>query len=102
MSSREHNPLTADGPVRECVPVVPVRDTIARAAGRVIGTLHNQEFVHGDLTTSNMIVRDVTNALVRGLCLCVAPRTARSCRAWPLSGAFGDKRTMSTACVMTA
>jgi len=36
---------------------------LARTVGRMVGTLHKEDIVHGDLTTSNMIIEDKTHAL---------------------------------------
>jgi TP53 regulating kinase-like protein len=36
---------------------------LAKAAGRMVGSLHAEDIIHGDLTTSNMIVEDKTNCL---------------------------------------
>ena len=44
--------------------IVAVRERIATRAGEVIAKLHNQGFVHGDLTTSNMLVLNANGALV--------------------------------------
>lgn len=44
--------------------IIAVRERIATRAGEVIAKLHNQGFVHGDLTTSNMLVRNANGALV--------------------------------------
>jgi TP53 regulating kinase and related kinases len=45
-------------------------DDIATQIGNAIGKLHDGGLIHGDLTTSNMIIKRETNQLVRlGLCL---------------------------------
>ena len=38
---------------------------LLRAIGSAIATLHDGGIVHGDLTTSNLLVRAADNALVR-------------------------------------
>lgn len=42
---------------------------IARQIGDAIAKLHDGGVAHGDLTTSNMLIRSATNQLVRGLSL---------------------------------
>ena len=39
-------------------------DDIATQVGNAIGKLHDGGLVHGDLTTSNMLIRNGTNQLV--------------------------------------
>lgn len=41
-------------------------DATLAAIGGAVATLHDAGIVHGDLTTSNMMLRDETNQLVRG------------------------------------
>lgn len=42
-------------------------EDIAVQIGDAIGKLHDGGLVHGDLTTSNMLIRSATNQLVCGL-----------------------------------
>ena len=37
--------------------------------GRAVAVLHDGGLVHGDLTTSNMLVRDADKAVVRSECV---------------------------------
>lgn len=50
--------------VEECM------DDIAMQIGHAIGKLHDGGLIHGDLTTSNMLIRAATNQLVSYL-LCI-------------------------------
>lgn len=50
--------------VEECM------DDIAMQIGHAIGKLHDGGLIHGDLTTSNMLIRAATNQLVSYL-LCL-------------------------------
>lgn len=43
-------------------------DDIAMQIGHAIGKLHDGGLAHGDLTTSNMLIRSSTNQLVGPLC----------------------------------
>lgn len=40
-------------------------DDIAKQIGDAIGKLHDGNLIHGDLTTSNMLIQSGTNQLVR-------------------------------------
>lgn len=42
-------------------------DNIATQIGDAIGKLHDGGLIHGDLTTSNMLIHNVTNQLVSNL-----------------------------------
>ncbi len=43
---------------------------MAAKVGRAVARLHDGGMVHGDLTTSNMILREADGALVRRACCC--------------------------------
>lgn len=46
-----------DGPqLKSVLDSSPLRDALAREVGTLVGTLHSQDIIHGDLTTSNMIL----------------------------------------------
>mmetsp|Transcript_21277 Transcript_21277/g.37667 ORF Transcript_21277/g.37667 Transcript_21277/m.37667 type:complete len:223 (-) Transcript_21277:2339-3007(-) len=40
------------------------KESISKALGGLLGRLHNADIIHGDLTTSNVLQRDVDNKLV--------------------------------------
>lgn len=42
-------------------------DNIATQIGDAIGKLHDGGLIHGDFTTSNMLIHNVTNQLVSNL-----------------------------------
>lgn len=45
-------------------------DDIAMQIGQAIGKLHDGGLIHGDLTTSNLLIRAATNQLVSYLLIC--------------------------------
>jgi N6-L-threonylcarbamoyladenine synthase/protein kinase Bud32 len=60
--------ITHDTIVMERISGTLIRDALTkehlRAAGRTVGNLHRAGIVHGDLTTSNMVIRDGSCVLI--------------------------------------
>ncbi|MBN2052888.1 Kae1-associated serine/threonine protein kinase [Candidatus Woesearchaeota archaeon] len=62
--------------------VLDQKPELARRVGEIVAELHNQNIIHGDLTTSNMILREKSPVPARGaqpqaqqkLCFCVPKR----------------------------
>ena len=45
--------------------IIVERKAVATQVGAAIAKLHNEDIVHGDLTTSNMLIRTKNNSAVR-------------------------------------
>ena len=49
---------------------------LAGAIGEALASMHNGDLVHGDLTTSNMLLHPPTGHLVPSMCVCVYGATS--------------------------
>ncbi len=58
------------------IPCAADLDRVLVAIGEAIAKIHDGGLVHGDLTTSNLMVRGSDQALVRAYITCLGSRTA--------------------------
>ncbi|PFH31302.1 putative protein kinase [Besnoitia besnoiti] len=75
-------------------------ERLGRAVGRAVARMHNASLVHGDLTTSNLLLRSAASSAAPSSSLCATWPAPPRCTLGRLEAAAAPPQETSAACVV--